>query len=81
MTSLKEFLEDTQIAIDNGFGKKETILRMFNALYATMELHQPIWTFVAGTDKSVPLCLQCREGGSEADYPCQTIQTIEKELQ
>jgi hypothetical protein len=38
MTSLKEFLEDTQTAIDNGFGKKETILRMFNALYATMEL-------------------------------------------
>ena len=51
------------------------------ALRAVVELHQPIWTFVAGTDKSVPLCLQCREGGSEADYPCQTIQTIEKELQ
>ena len=76
MTSLKEFLEDTQIAIDNGFGKKETILRMFNALYATMELHSPDHPY------SIPSDLKCKacSGLDFADYPCETIRTIEAEL-
>ena len=51
------------------------------ALRAIVELHQPIYTFVDGSDKSVPLCIQCRDGDFIADYPCQTIQLIDKELQ
>lgn len=50
------------------------------ALRAVIELHQPIWTFIDGSDKSVPLCIQCRDGDFIADYPCLTIQAIEKEL-
>jgi len=48
------------------------------ALRAVVELHQPIYTFVADSDKSVPLCIQCRDGDFIADYPCNTIQAIEK---
>ena len=50
------------------------------ALLAVVKLHQPIYTFVAGSDKSIPLCIQCRDGDFIADYPCPTIQDIEKEL-
>ena len=50
------------------------------ALRAVVELHQPIYTFIADGDKSVPLCIQCRDGDFIADYPCNTIQAIEKEL-
>ena len=71
MTSLKEFLEDTQIAIDNGFGKKETILRMFNALYATMELHKPEVQEHGEYEK----CWNCN-----LVYPCPTVYRIEAEL-
>lgn len=51
------------------------------ALRAVVELHQPIWTFPPGSNNSIPICLQCREGDFEADYPCPTIQAIEKELE
>lgn len=50
------------------------------ALLAVVKLHQPIYTFIADSDKSVPLCIQCRDGDFIADYPCNTIQIIEKEL-
>lgn len=77
MTSLKEFLEDTKIAIDNGFGKQETIFRMFNALYATMELHKP---------NEYGNCLGCPTHGEFACgldnewKHCPTIRAIEAEL-
>ena len=51
-----------------------------HALRAVVELHQPFWTFPYGSNNSIPICLQCREGEFEADYPCPTIQAIEKEL-
>ena len=50
------------------------------ATRAIVELHQPFWTFPYGSNNSIPICLQCREGEFEADYPCPTIQAIEKEL-
>lgn len=54
--------------------------RFLQALRAVVELHQPVWTFPEGSNNSVPICLQCRDGGFEADYPCTTIQAIEKAL-
>ena len=51
-----------------------------DALRAVVQLHQPIWTFLADSDKSIPLCVQCRDGDSIADYPCGTIQAIEEAL-
>ena len=53
---------------------------LVKALRAVVELHQPFWTFPYGSNNSIPICLQCREGEFEADYPCPTIQAIEKEL-
>lgn len=50
------------------------------ALLEVVKLHQPIYTFIADSDKSIPLCIQCRDGDFTADYPCNTIQAIEKEL-
>lgn len=50
------------------------------ALRAVVELHQPIYTFIADSDKSVPLCIQCRDGDFIADYPCNTITSIMKAL-
>ena len=52
----------------------------WKALRAVVELHQPIWTFPEGSNNSIPICLQCRDGDFQADYPCPTIQAIEKEL-
>lgn len=53
---------------------------VFDALRAVVELHKPIWTFPEGSNNSIPICLQCRDGEFESDYPCPTIQAIEKEL-
>jgi len=50
------------------------------ALRAVVELHQPAWTFPEGSNNSIPICLQCRHTEFPADYPCPTIQAIEKEL-
>ena len=52
----------------------------WKALRAVVELHKPIWTFPEGSNNSIPICLQCRDGEFESDYPCPTIQAIEKEL-
>lgn len=51
-----------------------------DALRAVVELHQPIWTFPVKSNNSIPICIQCRDGDFLADYPCLTIQAIEKAL-
>ena len=68
--NLTQFLEDANIAIENGFGSKITILRMFNALMELNKLHFAVWT---PTDE--PECWVC-----ECAYPCATIELIEKEI-
>ena len=52
----------------------------WKALRAVVGLHQPMRTFPKGSNNSVPICLQCRDTEFAADYPCPTIQAIEKEL-
>ena len=64
----------------HGSSGYQAMSKISNALRAVVELHQPIWTFPAGSNNSIPICLQCRDGEFEADYPCETIQAIEKEL-
>ena len=57
-----------KINYDDGFFKKE------NALLAVVELHKPI-------NEHPDLCDGCYEEESgPSDYPCPTIQAIEKEL-
>lgn len=51
-----------------------------DALRAVVELHQPLRTFPPESIISIEVCLQCRDGDFMADYPCATIQAIEKEL-
>lgn len=64
-------------AISSG---ETTRFKLAEALCAVVELHQPIWTFPEGSNNSIPICLQCRDGEFESDYPCTTIQAITKEL-
>jgi len=46
------------------------------ALLAVVELHKP----VEGDLTDSPICDACSISDYEADYPCPTIQAIEKEL-
>lgn len=81
MTTLKDFLEDTYTALENGFGKKENILRMFNALLTVQEAHTP-------SKDEVPRCSRCVDATLENGkpiivsslYPCEIIKNIEQEL-
>lgn len=72
----EELIEVLEYTAQDGMAD-EPVLK---ALRAVVELHQRIWTFPPGSNNSTPICLQCREGDFEADYPCPTIQAIEKEL-
>ena len=64
-------MDDFNIGLSNGFGDVKTLVQFVNGLRATVELHFPtengIWC---------ELCI-----ASNFEYPCPTIQAIEKELQ
>jgi hypothetical protein len=56
-----------------------------NALYAVVQLHKPVMQWSGGYDgEENPLyaeqCSDCSSNGFTQEYPCQTIQAIEKEL-
>lgn len=56
-----------------------------SALRAVVELHKPIMQLSGGYDgEENPLyaeqCSDCSSNGFTQEYPCQTIQAIEKEL-
>lgn len=73
--------EELLAKIDNGYLSVTDENSYYkSALRAVVELHQPIWTFLAGSNKSIPLCIQCRDEDFIADYPCLTIQEINKNL-
>ena len=78
---LSRINEDERVAHLYGYSGHQRLLKYFNSLRAVVELHQPVWTFVAGKEESVPLCIQCRDGDFISDYPCNTIQIIEKGLE
>ena len=49
-----------------------------SALRAVVELHKPVMAF----GDHVIICAECEKGaGNGEDYPCPTIQTIEKEME
>ena len=55
------------------------------ALRAVVELHKPVMQWSGGYDgEENPLyaeqCSDCSSNGFTQEYPCQTIQAIEKEL-
>jgi hypothetical protein len=55
------------------------------ALLAVVELHKPVMKWSGGYDgEENPLyaeqCSDCSSNGFTQEYPCQTIQAIEKEL-
>jgi len=45
---------------------------LYSALRAVVELHKPVTTTIGSF---------CKACGITSDYPCETIQAIEKELQ
>ena len=49
------------------------------ALRTVVELHKPVFAVANGVE-GPKYCQQCAEGRGYADYPCPTIQAIEKEL-
>jgi len=49
------------------------------ALRAVVELHKP-FQFEDGPDEYKPVCQHCQLGVVGDVYPCETIQSIEKEL-
>ena len=51
-----------------------------NALRAVVELHSHILYKNTETDEMYDQCHECSGNGYHALYPCNTIQTIEKEL-
>ena len=58
---------------------------MASALRAVVELHKPVMQWSGGYDgEENPLyaeqCSDCSSNGFTQEYPCQTIQAIEKEL-
>lgn len=74
--TLNEFLLDTKTAIKNGFGKADTLLKMYNSLVAIMELHQPKEI----QNKEFIYCEGCSNSKFFPWNSCPTIQAIEKEL-
>ena len=59
--------------INNELGMSDAF-RGFDALCAVVELHKPS-TEARNTHTKNPICNNCIE-----EYPCQTIQAIEKEI-
>ena len=57
----------------------------YSALRAVVELHKPVMQWSGGYDaEENPLyaeqCSDCSSNGFTQEYPCQTIQAIQKEL-
>ncbi len=58
---------------------------MYKALRAVVELHKPVMQWSGGYDGEDNLlyaeqCSDCSSNGFTQEYPCETIQAIEKEL-
>jgi hypothetical protein len=61
------------------------IRKQMKAIDAVMKLHKPVMQWSGGYDgEDNPLyaeqCSDCSGNGFTQEYPCQTIQAIEKEL-
>ena len=56
-----------------------------DALRAVVELHKPVMAFTGGYDGEenelwAEQCSDCSNNGFSQEYPCSTIEAIEKEL-
>ena len=57
----------------------------YQSLRAVVELHKPVMAFTGGYDGEenelwAEQCSDCSNNGFSQEYPCPTIQAIEKEL-
>ena len=76
----EEFDKWVRFLADKNKGKE-----WVKALRAVVELHKPVMQWSGGYDgEENPLyaeqCNDCSSNGFTQEYPCQTIQAIEKEL-
>jgi len=80
-----ELLEEIDEAIKDFDLKYDNSNPYYNALRAVVELHKPVMQWSGGYDgEDNPIygeqCSDCSNNGFTQEYPCQTIQAIEKEL-
>ena len=59
--------------------------KIYPALRAVVELHKPVMAFTGGYDGEenelwAEQCSDCSNNGFSQEYPCPTIEAIEKEL-
>ena len=74
-----EFLEDLEIALENGFGNTEAFVKLINAVKAVVSLHQPLLL----ANDSMLYCQGCCgcENTESYDYKgCKTLRAIAKEV-
>ena len=66
-------MDDIDVAISNGFGKASVFLACVKATRAVVELHKP------NKHYNGDACIECGMAPDYlTDYPCPTIQAIEK---
>lgn len=76
---LNRINEDERVAHLYGYSGHQRLLKYFNSLHAVVELHSP--KMYEGRVSNYLICTGCyEEEGQNYDYPCPTIQAIEKEL-
>lgn len=81
-----ELVEEINEAIADFDLKFDNSNPYFKALRAVVELHKPVMAFTGGYDGEenelwAEQCRDCSNNGFSQEYPCQTIQAIEKELE
>jgi hypothetical protein len=77
-------LNDYDIGLSNGMVHKDLVFATAKALRAVVELHKSIETTPPWGFDKYTACNVCEVGTNDGDYkldyPCLTIQAIEKEL-
>jgi hypothetical protein len=73
-------LNDYDIGLSNGMVHKDLVFATAKALRAVVELHKPSQENYTGEIGCVGCDVNSEYGTWQEEYPCPTIQAIEKEL-
>ena len=80
-----ELLEELDEIIKDFDAKYDNNNPYYKALRAVVELHKPVLGFTGGYDGEenelwAEQCSDCSNNGFSQEYPCSTIEAIEKEI-
>lgn len=72
--------DELKVLIETKFNNQTALhdAQIVNALYRVVELHKPIEDEWFNTDEMI--CEECTREEYTISFPCQTIQTIQKEI-